>query len=271
MIKFFRKIRQRLLTDNKFSKYLLYAVGEILLVVIGILIALSINNSNEDRKQNAQIAKYAKSLVKDLEKDIAMMDTINNAAKKISIRIDSLANHVRNSKIEDISNLNVICLSWKRLYRPYSWNRATLEEIKNSGSLRLINNEDILKRIVKYDTQSRHMDEDYYADKEQSEYAGRLLNKVVNYNYPNMVELAEMIRLTTNYGQINDTFNNPIYKEAQEYDFSLLVEDKILLDNVVNSFIRLKYLFSIRTKIELPELIKDGQELIDLLKEEYKL
>lgn len=49
MIKFFRQIRQKLLTDNKFSKYLLYALGEIFLVVIGILIALSINNWNQNR------------------------------------------------------------------------------------------------------------------------------------------------------------------------------------------------------------------------------
>lgn len=57
MIKFFRKIRQRLVTENplaeragKFSKYLIYAIGEIVLVVIGILIALQINNWNENRK-----------------------------------------------------------------------------------------------------------------------------------------------------------------------------------------------------------------------------
>jgi len=49
MIKFFRKIRQQLLTENKFSKYLLYAIGEIVLVVIGILIALQINNWNIER------------------------------------------------------------------------------------------------------------------------------------------------------------------------------------------------------------------------------
>jgi len=49
MIKFFRHIRKQLLTENKFSKYLIYAVGEIVLVVIGILIALSINNWNEER------------------------------------------------------------------------------------------------------------------------------------------------------------------------------------------------------------------------------
>lgn len=51
MIKFFRKIRQQLLSENKFSKYLLYAVGEIVLVVIGILIALQINNWNDAQQQ----------------------------------------------------------------------------------------------------------------------------------------------------------------------------------------------------------------------------
>ncbi|WP_455168788.1 DUF6090 family protein [Aegicerativicinus sediminis] len=50
MIKFFRKIRLKLLAENKLSKYLIYAVGEIILVVIGILIALQINNWNENEK-----------------------------------------------------------------------------------------------------------------------------------------------------------------------------------------------------------------------------
>jgi len=54
MIKLFSKIRQRLLTENKFSKYLLYAIGEIVLVVIGILIALSINNWNTDQADRAE-------------------------------------------------------------------------------------------------------------------------------------------------------------------------------------------------------------------------
>ncbi len=51
MIKFFRKIRQNLLMENKTGQYLKYALGEIILVVIGILIALSINNWNEHRKE----------------------------------------------------------------------------------------------------------------------------------------------------------------------------------------------------------------------------
>ena len=62
MIKFFKKIRQKLLTENKFSKYLLYAIGEITLVVIGILIALSINNWNEEHKISKKEVANLKSL-----------------------------------------------------------------------------------------------------------------------------------------------------------------------------------------------------------------
>jgi len=61
MIKFFRKIRQKLLTENKFSKYLLYAFGEIILVIIGILIALSINNWNEEKKLEQEVTTYLKN------------------------------------------------------------------------------------------------------------------------------------------------------------------------------------------------------------------
>ena len=50
MIKFFRRIRQKLLSESKFSKYLLYAIGEIVLVMIGILLALQVNTWNEQKK-----------------------------------------------------------------------------------------------------------------------------------------------------------------------------------------------------------------------------
>ena len=62
MIKFFRKIRQKILTENKFSKYLLYAIGEIVLVVIGILIALQVNNLNEVEKVKDKEVIYLNAL-----------------------------------------------------------------------------------------------------------------------------------------------------------------------------------------------------------------
>lgn len=70
MIKFFRKIRQQLLSENKFSKYLIYAIGEILLVVIGILLALNINNKNQQKINDTKIINVLKEIQADLEKDI---------------------------------------------------------------------------------------------------------------------------------------------------------------------------------------------------------
>ena len=67
MIKFFRRIRQKLLSENKFSKYLIYAIGEIILVVVGILIALQINNQNETRKENELEKELINLLISDLE------------------------------------------------------------------------------------------------------------------------------------------------------------------------------------------------------------
>jgi hypothetical protein len=69
MIKFFRKIRQKLLKENKYSKYLTYAIGEIILVVIGILIALSINNWNENRKTEEKRRIHYRQLLVDLKTD----------------------------------------------------------------------------------------------------------------------------------------------------------------------------------------------------------
>ncbi|WP_281541910.1 DUF6090 family protein [Maribacter aestuarii] len=71
MIKFFRKIRQNLLSEGKTGKYLKYAIGEIILVVIGILIALQINNWNEDRKSEAKKQDYYVQLLDDLSNDIS--------------------------------------------------------------------------------------------------------------------------------------------------------------------------------------------------------
>ena len=69
MIKFFRKIRQKLLSENKFSKYLIYAIGEIILVVIGIMLALTINEwKNEKRIQSEEKATLQK-LTQDLKSD----------------------------------------------------------------------------------------------------------------------------------------------------------------------------------------------------------
>lgn len=93
MIKFFRKIRQNIIMENKTGKYFKYAIGEIILVVIGILIALQINNWNEARKSNAFESEMLTQVRVNLLKDkLTLTEIINNndAAIKSSNKILSL-------------------------------------------------------------------------------------------------------------------------------------------------------------------------------------
>jgi len=83
MIKFFNKIRQKMLTQNKFSNYLLYGFGEILLVVIGILIALQINNWNENNKNRSAEKEYQKELLKDFEINLKKSNAVVNLIEDI--------------------------------------------------------------------------------------------------------------------------------------------------------------------------------------------
>ncbi len=148
MINFFRKIRQQLLTENKFSKYLVYAIGEIVLVVIGILIALSINNWNINRISDHQMIAYLENLKKDLK-----MDTLNfsKAIKNYQYSVD-----IRN-KLMPLSNYDTTPTdSILRLIIPYySIERPKtigFNKITNSGITQISKNDSLSEKIYNYYT-----------------------------------------------------------------------------------------------------------------------
>ena len=137
MIKFFRKIRQKLLTENKFSKYLLYAIGEIILVVIGILIALQINNANENRKITETKKEYYRQILLDLDKEI---DNINTRIIFLDTSIVSLNNYFQNLKnpnlkpIELIQQLKKVEFNFKYI----SFNANTIQTLESTGEIKII-------------------------------------------------------------------------------------------------------------------------------------
>ena len=74
MISFFRKVRKKMADDNKPVRYMRYAIGEIVLVVIGILIALSINNWNHQRLEKIEVNNILQTIVSNLKSDISALD-----------------------------------------------------------------------------------------------------------------------------------------------------------------------------------------------------
>jgi hypothetical protein len=90
MIKFFRKIRQNLLMENKTGKYFKYAIGEIVLVVIGILIALSINNWNENKKSENQLNNIYNEVETNLKSDLLNIDYVIKQYEQLELRLEKI-------------------------------------------------------------------------------------------------------------------------------------------------------------------------------------
>ena len=95
MIPFFRKIRKKMADDNRPLQYVRYAIGEIVLVVIGILIALQVNNWNEGRRESILQRKILKEIEANLEldlveiqEDINIMDSISNACGQVLLHLE---------------------------------------------------------------------------------------------------------------------------------------------------------------------------------------
>ncbi len=151
MLHFFRILRRRLLTSNKFSKYLLYAVGEIILVVIGILIALQIDNWNEARKQRETEIHYLRNLKTDLLLNIDKLDRYikwRNNEVGAATRVLEYFEGKPLTDLEDFQEHAVAVYGWQR----YSHQINTFEELVNSGNLALISNESIKNGLLDLQT-----------------------------------------------------------------------------------------------------------------------
>ena len=142
MIKFFRRIRQKLVTESKFSKYLLYAIGEVILVMIGILLALQVNNWNIDRTDRISESKYLNNIKLDLQKDLASLNYQLEFRKEKYKGTQKLVHQLNGQPIDDLNELayNVANTLMAERFTP---NNSTYNELASSGNLNLITNDSI--------------------------------------------------------------------------------------------------------------------------------
>lgn len=147
MIKFFRHIRQQLLSENKFSKYFIYAIGEIILVVIGILIALSINNWNEGRQLADAEQLLLKELLNDLEFSKVEIETGIKGNKYLLNEYKSISHAIDEDLVfnDSLSNAFSSLAYWSSPYLP----KSTFESIKNKD-LKIISNSVVRQKLVKF-------------------------------------------------------------------------------------------------------------------------
>jgi hypothetical protein len=171
MIKFFRHIRQRMLNENRFSRYFLYAIGEIVLVVIGILIAVQINDWNELRKIKLSNDTQLRKMVVELEANIARMELLaTNRSGRMSYGFPSLEEAVANCDsllrltYIGLTENDIPFLTTTRFFGGQSslnLQQDVFEELKSTGRLNTIGSDSLVAAIKSYN--KRFLREEYYA------------------------------------------------------------------------------------------------------------
>jgi hypothetical protein len=253
MIKFFRRIRQKLLTENKFSKYMIYAIGEIILVVIGILIALQINNWNSYTKDRQKEKIYLNNIKRDLNNQLFLLEDRQTGETST---LDALQN-VNNSFVENkgfvITLKNIANISTINDRYTFSVVKTTFNEIQSTGNF------DIIKDLKLKDTILNYYDE------------MALYEKIIhnnnfqkdNGNYPeslNLTAIAGDVPFSLNLSDgLLGTFDNLDEKTKELVSLSLTnPENQLKLINLI----RFRKLIAEYHRDIYSSLIKKTKELI---------
>lgn len=163
MIRGFAAIRRRLLAENRFTRYLAYAAGEIVLVVIGILIALQINNWNDARKDRARELGYLHNIREDVGANIREMDAYLATRQQGIEAAQRILAHFDGKPIEDASAFNADSISiynWRRFYLGDN----TYQELIGSGNFALLSNPAIKDGLLDIEAMYRKLkgEEDHF-------------------------------------------------------------------------------------------------------------
>lgn len=150
MLKIFRRIRQRLLSENRVSKYLIYAIGEIILVVIGILIALQINTWNNNRIQKNKEANFITQIHNEFLQNRAQFDTVTS----YHLRVKNGASKLIELFPIDINTVNKDALSnyikdtfWDWTFDPQ---QTSINSLTNSSSFEIISNAELKAQLEQW-------------------------------------------------------------------------------------------------------------------------
>jgi hypothetical protein len=241
MIPFFRKIRKKMADDNKPIQYMRYAVGEIVLVVIGILIALQINTWNEERKSKKLEQTYLIRLKNDLVQDtLYIVHNIENL-KKQKARIYQFVHELYNvQKTEE---------EFRQLYFLQSYftenlvmQTITYEELKNTGLINIFQNEslkiEILDLYRTYEVAANHFIE--INNFTSREVFSKSTSVGVKYYTPELYDEQRMFE-GTDWKFVNDPYSES-FKLIEETQISYYIKFDILIGHLEKLIVKSKLL-----------------------------
>ena len=238
--------------DNRLTKYLLYAIGEIVLVVIGILIALQINNANELRKQREKEVHYLSNIQNDLRLNIEEIDQYIETRSQRIASAQNIIEHFEGKPLTDLDKFNketIDIYTWKKFFQSDN----TFQELRNSGNLGLIGNEAIKDGLLDLDNLYKKLK----YEEEHFRYDAEILLYEPSYKILDLQPLVQNYTYQMTQGQAGSD------DELPREQFDNMLKDTMQK----NGFVMAVYEFSVMNR-QLAEMKAKCEELIELIQEE---
>jgi hypothetical protein len=274
MFRIFGKTRKDILAISTKNRYLFYAAGELLLVVVGILIALQINNWNEERVEQKEIHEYALNLSASIDSDMEMLVPVEMQMRASIRQAEELATYLRHRTIAEMDNAELFFLTTHIGYRPYAWNRAAIEQLKSAGGLRRMRNRHLAELISDYDALTHHLDQDYREDQEFARSVWDSIIQLVDLNYA-PEGLEGILNWEDGFTSSDIERRLTRYQETDQFKLLARMRRPLLSQNLADfrRFANMNREFAdssrARPDIELPRLRQFSTEIQALIDEEY--
>lgn len=241
MIKFFRHIRKRLVSENKFSKYLLYAIGEIVLVMIGILLALQVNNWNEQRKNNLTEEQILIGLGEEFKANLTELKRITELNKSVRSATVNLIQNLRSKNPFENEHKTDSLLVEIYMFYTFTAESGLLDETISAGKLSFIRNKKLQGMLASWKGKLTNSEEDYqFRATHYNELFLPFLQKNLRLSngdgYMDLngsVENYHMVKLdsspfTPNYESINlIEFENLLWQHKTDNEFIIMLETEL--------------------------------------------
>lgn len=239
MISFFRKIRQSLLKQGKITRYIAYALGEIVLVVIGILIALQVGDWKQQRTDRRLEKEYLERLNIDIEKDLQIVNFIIETLESKEASLIKVRAYVDDPTIilDDSIMINLKRSFILGAELPNARLTGTFQELISTGNLRLIQSTDLRNGIVNFYSGWQHRYD--RIEKFQTEYIALILQIADRYDFfkENPLYIGKPLKEVLTELKIEDLFYRYYMEEVNYMGFTknTIETNKLIVEKTLTS------------------------------------
>jgi len=169
--------------------------------------------------------------------------------------------------MENLSNTDLFVLTHDIMYKPFVWNRATLDEMKSSEIMQYFKNDSLKNKLIKYESFTYHLDEDFNHDLSNAQKAEEKIAEILNLNNTYFSDMLVLEQERFNDPYLN-LFETELYQKAKQNELQLIIKNANDLKKFLNTFILIQDSYRIRAFLEMNEIIYDAEQIIQLIEKE---